>query len=96
MAAGGGATALHAAASAGHLAIVEALIQAGADVDIQVTSARALSLWMSLASVCKLGCQALPITRRMLSGYRACFEGFRILVGAKWRNSPAQRSGRRL
>ena len=37
VAAGGGATALHAAASAGHLAIVEALIQASADVDIQVT-----------------------------------------------------------
>ena len=36
VAAGGGATALHAAATAGHLAIVEALIEANADVDIQV------------------------------------------------------------
>ena len=45
MAAGGGATALHAAASAGHLAIVEALIQANADVDIQVSISNAL-IWL--------------------------------------------------
>ena len=45
VAAGGGATALHAAASAGHLAIVEALIQANADVDIQVSISYAL-IWL--------------------------------------------------
>ncbi len=36
VAAGGGLTALHAAATAGHLTIVEALIAADADVDVQV------------------------------------------------------------
>ena len=63
VAAGGGATALHAAASAGHLAIVEALIQAGADVDIQVTITSALNLWVCTLGSAELGYQALMISR---------------------------------
>ena len=55
MAAGGGATALHAAASAGHLAIVEALIQASADVDIQVTINTVAALYANVHGIgCKL------------------------------------------
>lgn len=48
VAAGAGATALHAAASAGHMAIVDALIQASADVDVQVTITGAPIPWMSV------------------------------------------------
>jgi hypothetical protein len=42
--AGAGATALHAAAGAGHTAVVDALLEAGADVDLQVGAARLVGL----------------------------------------------------
>ena len=58
VAAGGGATALHAAATAGHLAIVEALVAANADVDIQV------HISLTLILVCSLSPETLSVRDR--------------------------------
>lgn len=58
VAAGGGATALHAAATAGHLAIVEALIAANADVDIQV------HISLTLILVCSFSLETLSVRDR--------------------------------